>query len=146
MVSPQKACEMMGICSATLRVYEKKGAIRVCHLPYGDIRVPVSEIDRIQGNGHDEPKIVEKVIPKVVEKPTSKFSIEDHLRYSLDKYDIKDKIEEVAKICRLIKDNTKFTYDEISDVFNKLYGEGVIYNDGGKRASHLTFADKVDDK
>lgn len=141
MVSPQVACKMLGICNMTLKRYALKGVIRVTHLPFGEKRIPVSEIDRLQGNGHKEPEVI---VPKI-EKPTSKFSIKDHLRYSLEKYPTKDKKEGALKICQLIRDNTKFTYDEISKEFSRLYGEGVIYNDGGKRASHLTFADKVED-
>lgn len=141
MVSPQKACEFLGICSATLKVYEQKGAIRVAHLPFGEKRIPVSEIDRIQGNGHVEPKVV----PKVVEKPKDKNSIEDHLRYALDKYPTKDKIEEAHKICKLVSENSNYRYDEVSSEFNKLYTSGVIYNNGGRRASHLVFSDKVED-
>jgi predicted site-specific integrase-resolvase len=50
MVSMSKACKMLGVSQASLRIYGDQGKIQFVRTPGGHRRYLLSEIERLQGN------------------------------------------------------------------------------------------------
>ncbi|MCK4526185.1 hypothetical protein KAW18_02340 [candidate division WOR-3 bacterium] len=137
LLRPQKVCKILDICSATLQSWEKSGIISVKKLPYNKTRIPISEVERILNGSVSKP-------------PSTKFKIlstdspiEDHLQYVLQKNPTKNKSVDIKKICKLVEGNTKYKFTDIVEKFNDLYREGIIFNEGGTKKSHLVFADEI---
>ena len=137
LLRPQKVCKILDICSATLQSWEKSGIINVKKLPYNKTRIPISEVERILNGGIAKP-------------PSTKFKIlsanspiEDHLHHVLQKNPTKNKSADIKEICKLVESNTKYKFADIVEIFNDLYRQGVIFNEGGTKKSHLVYADIV---
>ena len=139
LLRPEKVCEILDICPMTLQRWDKAGKITVIRLPYNKRRVSESEVERILNEGIKKPKPLSTKF-KIL---STNSKIEDHLCYALQEYPTKKKDIEIQKLCKLIEKNTKYEFIDIFEKFNDLYKEGIIFNEGGTKKSHLVFADEV---
>ena len=139
LLRPKKVCEILDIHPTTLQRWDREGIIEVKRLPFNKRRVAESEVERILNNGKKKPKPISTNF-KILSKNSP---IEDHLHYVLVEYPTKKKDVEIQKLCKLIETNTKYKFSDILEKFNNLYREGIIFNEGGTKKSHLVFADTV---
>ena len=139
LLRPEKVCKILDIHITTLQRWDREGIIEVKRLPFNKRRVSESEVNRILNNGKKKPKPLSTKF-KILSKNSP---IEDHLQYSLQQYPTKKKDIEIQKLCKLIEKNTKYEFIDIFEKFNDLYKEGIIFNEGGTKKSHLVFADEV---
>jgi hypothetical protein len=139
LLRPKKVCEILDIHPTTLQRWDREGIIEVKRLPFNKRRVSESEVERILNNGKKKPKPLSTKF-KIL---SANSPIEDHLHYSLQEYPTKKKDVEIQKLCKLIEINTKYKFTDIVEKFNDLYREGIIFNEGGTKKSHLVFADVI---
>ena len=139
LLRPEKVCEILDICPMTLRRWDKAGIIEVKRLPFNKRRVSESEVERILNNGTKKQKPSQTKI-KIL---TINSPIREHLQYALQEHLTRKKDADIQKLCKLIEKNTKYEFIDIFEKFNDLYREGIIFNEGGTKKSHLVFADEV---
>lgn len=138
LLRPKKVCEILDIHPTTLQRWDREGIIEVKRLPFNKRRVSESEVGRILNNGRKP-----KPSPIKFKILSGASKIEDHLHYALQEHYTKKKDVDIHKLCKLIEKNTKYKFVDIMEKFNDLYRQGIIFNDGGTKKSHLVYADIV---
>lgn len=138
LLRPKKVCEILDIHLTTLQRWDREGIIEVKRLPFNKRRVSESEVERILSSGKKPKPSSTKF--KIL---SANSPITDHLHYALQEHPTKKKDVEIQKLCKLIEKNTKYKFTDIVGKFNDLYRQGIIFNEGGTKKSHLVFADDV---